>query len=247
MNKRKLILCIIADICFLGGVIFKFAMTGRDYLGYGLIAIAAVLLLYEGFISRGMKKAVIGLSVILAVGCVVFAVAEAQVISEAKTDKDIETDYIIVLGAGVRGTTPSATMLDRLKATLDYMTEHEEVVAIVSGGQGEGEDISEAEAMEKWLEDHGVEKERIITEDKSTSTKENIKNSLEIMKKKGAELKEGVAIVSSEYHMYRAKEIAEDLGVKAYGIAAETGIETVKVNYFIREAFGAVYNMLFSF
>ena len=87
--------------------------------------------------------------------------------------------------------------------------------------------------MRIWLEDHGIAPERIIKEDKSTSTIENLQFSFEIMRKRGAEPKDGVAIVSSEYHLFRAKNTAKDMGVDAWGIAAKTSIPTVKVNYFI--------------
>lgn len=241
----KLVLWILAAICGFCGLMLKFGMTGRDYIGYIFMGFACLIVIYDILISRKMKKLLIGLSTVLLVGTVVFAVAETQVILSARTDKDIDTEYMIVLGAGVHGTRPSATLQDRLQAAYEYMKEHEDVIAIVSGGKGNGEDISEAEAMRIWLEEHGIEKERIIKEDKSTSTVENLEFSFEIMKERGADPKDGVAIVSSEYHLLRAKNTAKDMGVDAWGIAAKTSIPTVKVNYFIREALGVLYSALF--
>lgn len=244
-NKQRILLYICVVICFCCGMFFKFGMTGRDYIGYIFMGIACLVVIYDILISRKMKKLLVELSAVLLLGTAVFVVAETQVILSAKTDENIETEYIIVLGSSVRGTRPSASLVDRLNGAYEYMKEHPEVKAIVSGGKGSGENISEAEAMRIWLEDHGIAPERIIEEDKSTSTIENLQFSFEIMRKRGAEPKDGVAIVSSEYHLFRAKNTAKDMGVDAWGIAAKTSIPTVKVNYFIREALGVVYSALF--
>lgn len=241
----NLVIWILAVVCCIVGLIFKYAMTGRDYLGYLFMGIGCLVLIYDLLIKKKMKKLMIGLSGILLVGTVVFVVAETQVILSARTDENIDTEYIIVLGSSVRGNRPSASLVDRLEGAYDYLTEHKDVKAIVSGGKGNGENISEAEAMRIWLEDHGIEPERIIMEDKSTSTIENLENSFAIMKKLGADPKDGVAIVSSEYHLLRAKNVAKDMGVNVWGIAAPTSIPTVKINYFIREALGVVYTWLF--
>ena len=126
-------------------------------------------------------------------------------------------------------------------AALDYLNTYPDAVAIVSGGQGTGEDITEAAAMHAWLTQHGVDESRIVQEPASTSTRSNLENSFAIIRARGGEVADGVAIVTSEYHLYRAKWMAEALGARPLGVAARTGLIPMRVNYFIREAFAAAY------
>ena len=86
---------------------------------------------------------------------------------------------------------------------------------------------------------------RIVQEDQSTSTRENLENSFAIIRSRGGDPADGVAVVSSEYHLYRAKQMARALGAKPLGVAAETTLPTMRANYFIREAFAAAYMQVF--
>ena len=136
-------------------------------------------------------------------------------------------------------------MVNRLEAALDYLEAYPDAVAIVSGGQGAGEDVTEASAMHDWLVAHGMPESRIVQEDQSTSTRENLENSFAIIRSRGGDPADGVAVVSSEYHLYRAKQMARALGAKPLGVAAETTLPTMRANYFIREAFAAAYMQVF--
>ena len=150
----------------------------------------------------------------------------------------------IVLGAGVNGSTPSLSMCNRLDAALAYLDANPDALAVVSGGQGEGEDITEAKAMADYLTAHGIDSARIVQEDQSRSTRENLENSFAILRARGYDPANGVGIVTSEYHLYRAKRMVRALGAEPVGIAAETTLPTMRVNYFIREAFAAAYMQL---
>ena len=117
--------------------------------------------------------------------------------------------------------------------------------ADVSGGQGSDENISEAEAMTAWLTDKGIDKSRIIAEDKATSTLENLENSFNIIRQRGDDPNDSCAVVTSEYHIYRAKLLAQSLDVSVGSVAAHTTYLPIMVNYFIREAFGVTYQLVF--
>lgn len=238
--KHKLSL-ILAGVCILAGCVFRFAMPGHDFIGY-LLWLLAVLIFAFPRLSKTWR---IVLAALLVLGAAVFAVFEAPVISNAKTDAAPQSDYLIVLGAGVNGSAPSLSMVNRLEAALDYLEAHPDAVAIVSGGQGAGEDVTEASAMHDWLVAHGMPESRIVQEDQSTSTRENLENSFAIIRSRGGDPAGGVAVVSSEYHLYRAKQMARALGAKPLGVAAETTLPTMRVNYFIREAFAAAYMQVF--
>lgn len=238
--KHKLSL-ILAGVCILAGCVFRFALPGHDFIGY-LLWLLAVLIFAFPRLSKTWR---IVLAALLVLGAAVFAVFEAPVISNAKTDADPQSDYLIVLGAGVNGSAPSLSMVNRLEAALDYLEAYPDAVAIVSGGQGAGEDVTEASAMHDWLIAHGVPESRIVQEDQSTSTRENLENSFAIIRSRGGDPAGGVAVVSSEYHLYRAKQMARALGAKPLGVAAETTLPTMRANYFIREAFAAAYMQVF--
>lgn len=238
--KHKLSL-ILAGVCILAGCVFRFAMPGHDFIGY-LLWLLAVLIFAFPRLSKTWR---IVLAALLVLGAAVFAVFEAPVISNAKTDADPQSDYLIVLGAGVNGSAPSLSMVNRLEAALDYLEAYPDAVAIVSGGQGAGEDVTEAAAMHDWLVAHGMPESRIVQEDQSTSTRENLENSFAIIRSRGGDPAGGVAVVSSEYHLYRAKQMARALGAKPLGVAAETTLPTMRANYFIREAFAAAYMQVF--
>lgn len=238
--KHKLSL-ILAGVCILAGCVFRFAMPGHDFIGY-LLWLLAVLIFAFPRLSKTWR---IVLAALLVLGAAVFAVFEAPVISNAKTDAAPQSDYLIVLGAGVNGSAPSLSMVNRLEAALDYLEAYPDAVAIVSGGQGAGEDVTEASAMHDWLVAHGIPESRIVQEDQSTSTRENLENSFAIIRSRGGDPADGVAVVSSEYHLYRAKQMARALGAKPLGVAAETTLPTMRANYFIREAFAAAYMQVF--
>ena len=112
-------------------------------------------------------------------------------------------------------------------------------------GMGPGETVTEAKAMHDWLIAHGIPEERILQEPRATSTQENLAFSFQIIRERGDEPDGHVAIVSSAYHLYRAKEMAKLQGVEAAGVAAPWGYFFVMLNYFIREAFGVTHLWVF--
>lgn len=238
------ILEVVLFAVFLG---LSFYAVGYKTIAQALAAITALVAMYR-LISyfavkhaKGAKVLKAVLTTLVCLGLAFFAVLEVIVVSSAKTDNNPEAPYLIVLGAGVNGTEPSLSMLYRLEAAKQYFDEYPQTKIIVSGGQGAGEDISEAECMRRWLTANGVPADRIIMEDKSTSTYENLRNSLEIIKDSGGDPTAKVAVLSQEYHLYRAKLYAGELGMNAVGIAASTRNKAMMVSYFMREAFGVAY------
>ena len=118
-------------------------------------------------------------------------------------------EYIIVLGAHVQGTRLTLALLERTRRALHYLEENPETKAVLSGGQGEGEDISEAQAMCNYLVEHGIDRERLILEGRSTSTTENLKFSLEIIG-----LDHSVGVVTNNFHVFRGTAIGKKCGCK---------------------------------
>ena len=220
----------------------RFAVRGYAWWGYTLLFVAALLVLHR-FLPVSLWHVVV---ILACIGLAYFCFVEFFIIKNAKTDDNVGRKYLIVLGAAVYGDQPSLTLVRRLEGTLEYLNAHPDTVAIVSGGMGKGETITEAQAMYDWLIRHGVAPERVIMEPKATSTLENLKYSFDIIRSRGDEPEGNVAIVSSAYHLYRAKLMARNLGVSdAAGVAAPWGYFFVMLNYFIREAFGVTHLWVF--
>lgn len=154
-------------------------------------------------------------------------------INETKdADKVDNIDTMIVLGAKVNGTEISNTLKLRLDKAIEYYNKHKSVNIIVSGGQGNDENITEALAMKNYLISNGVNSNNIIEENKATTTLENIiysKKILDNMNNKGK-----VLIVTSDYHLFRGRLIASILGIENEGLCSTSSISG-RLYYMIRE------------
>lgn len=153
---------------------------------------------------------VIGLSYVVSVHMLISSIGEEQ--------PPEGVDFMIVLGARLHGEDMSLALYYRVQAALEYLKSNPETKVVVSGGQGPGEDITEAEAMARFFRENGIEDERILMEDRSTSTLENLKFSKELL---GSEV-DKVVIVSNDFHLFRAVLIANRQGFEPYTLAAET-------------------------
>ena len=128
--------------------------------------------------------------------------------------KQPDVEYIIVLGAHVDGTRLTLALLERTRRALQYLEEHPETKAVLSGGQGEGELITEAKAMYHYLTENGIAPERLFLEERSVSTAENLRFSRELI---GAN--HSVGVVTNNFHVFRGTAIARKCGFReAYPI-----------------------------
>ncbi len=149
---------------------------------------------------------------------------------------------VIVLGCKVIGEKPSLSLLERLEAAYAYLSEHTETKCILSGGKGWDEGISEAECMYRYLVDKGIDPERLYKEDQSTSTRENLAYSKEIIEQ--YDLNQELAIVTNEFHEYRAGKIADSLGLEFGAVSSKTAWWLFPT-YYVRELYGIVYQWVF--
>lgn len=243
MKSRNKIIVFSLTLLLIIAALFLWIFTvGHETIALILGGVGIILLIFT-FLRilevKGKKAAVylrwffVGL---LVLGCAVFAFLESIVINGANTSEEAEAPYLIVLGAKVNGREPSLILSERLRAAYEYMEEHPDAIAVLSGGQGRGESISEAQAMENWLIEHGIDPNRLIKEEFSTNTWENITNSMDIIRDTGESGEIRAAIVTSDFHMYRAVYIAERAGIDAVSAPAETVRFDLKLNYYIREA-----------
>ena len=142
---------------------------------------------------------------------------EGLVISGMNATAPPGMDYLIVLGASVYQDGPSPGLTRRINAVMKCLDDHPDAVIIASGGQGRDEPVSEAQCIRDELVKRGVNPARIVLEDQSTNTRENIANSLALMARPDAQ----VGIVTNNYHIWRALRLARRAGmVNAHCIAS---------------------------
>ena len=170
----------------------------------------------------------------LILGLVLLAGTEAVILSAAGGTGSENANTVIILGAGLRGDQPSAILRSRLQTALDYLEAHPRAQAVVCGGQGPDEDYPEAWVMAAWLTEHGIAEDRIFQEDRSHNTRENLENAREILKDQG--LEGPILLVSSRSHLFRARRLAGQLGMKTETLGAPTPQVWLIPSVYLREA-----------
>ena len=240
-----LILCIIAVLSILYGITVMLANSGSKFflcwIAGGLFLIMVSFLYYKGLLQQMPKAAKIIFSVIIALGILYVVITQCMVFSGFKKTTAKNLDYIIVLGSQVKPSGPALVTRYRLDEAYRYAAENPETIIIVSGGQGSNEPASEASVMRDYLIAKGIDESRILMEDKSTNTSEN----LQFCSTLYPELTDSsVGIVSSNFHIFRALAIARKSGYSdIYGIPAHSVILYLPNNC-IRESVGILKDFL---
>lgn len=176
-------------------------LLGGAFLGYGVFfsALNRILAVWmRALLCGGLAALLLFMSFLLVFGS----------FDTAKYNEDA----VIVLGAAVHGETPSAMLRGRLDTAVRYHKKNPDALIIVSGGRGPQEDISEAEAMKRYLISHGVDESIIIMEEAATSTLENFRFSKKILDERLGE-KYSVCYITNEFHIYRAGGFAKKAGL----------------------------------
>lgn len=169
-----------------------------------------------------------------------FAIMSALIYIKGHEGAPKGADAVIVLGAGLRGERVSLTLQYRLDAAYEYLQQNPEAVLVLSGGQGEGETVTEASAMRKYLLLRGISDDRLLLESDSTSTYENFQYSLSLIQKALGN-NEKIVFITTEFHVYRASLVAKAMGLEVRGIGAK-GVWYLAPNDYMRESIAlAVY------
>ena len=243
LSGIMLIIYVIA-INIMSGVIVAFSLQ---------IAILGIIFIAYHFVKNKIKenkfmyKGFKYIKIFICIGLTFFFAMEVIIISFPKHNEK-KDDYIIVLGAGLTDrTTPTETLRDRLNTTIKCLEGNENAYLVLSGGQGIDEDLPEANAMSKYLQDRGVNKDKIIIEDKSSDTNENLKFSKEkIEEHSHKSLKDvEVKIVTTDFHAFRSSILAKRNGyVNFDNYSSPTVWYLIPITY-TREAFAIVKSVLF--
>lgn len=250
MSTRKIVLTVIFEIIAIFSfsyfiVMVRYAGIGTSFafvwLGMALffaVCGAAVFILGKRNVSFPPAVKVV-ISVLAAAIIILFAVVEGMIISGMKEKTNEQYDYVIVLGARVRGTTVTKSLRKRLDKAFEYIEKNDNTILVLSGGQGNGEDVSEAQAMYDYLVQKGVDKSRLLLEDKSTSIVENIEYSMKIIEKNSQNATVEVGFITNNFHVFRAELVCRNMGYDIKGIPAKSDNKLL-VNYMFREFFALV-------
>jgi len=138
----------------------------------------------------------------------------------ARNTAEYDEDAAVILGAGIRGDAVSPMLAARLDAAADYLKKNPKAVAVVSGGRGSWESISEALSMQRYLTDKGIPQDRILLEDKSANTYQNLKYSKKILDAY-FDRPYTVVCITSRSHLYRARRIGRKLDMPMRGLPAK--------------------------
>lgn len=249
MTKQRL--CRVGQLTLaLAGLVLAVLPLGISFTGYFLWGCLAVWIVGE-LLARWAKRSRTGrvcFRVFLAglgLGMVCLISIEAVLLRCGEAGyTTLPVDAVIVLGAGVNGETPSAALQSRIGKAALYLEGHPDVPVVLSGGQGPGERVTEAEAMRRGLEG-GVDNP-LLLEDRSTSTAENFKFSKALLEERGLDTETAViAVVTNDFHCFRARMIAQKQGLNTIDIPAELPWWWLTANYYLREAFAVVKTALF--
>jgi len=206
---------------------FTFWVTGAL-----LIALGAFVFLLRLIGRETVRSCLI---LIVCVGLITLEILMALISVQGQRDPAAQqSEAAIVLGAQVRGNVPSMALRSRLDAALEFMQENPHAVVFVSGGKGDGENISEAQAMYNYLQSHGADVSRVVMEPESRTTLENLRNTKALADEMGVNL-DGLCIITGEFHMSRAMFLASRLGIDSVSFSAHTRPWVFKMNYYLRE------------
>ena len=230
--------------------LFTFVMAGYSFTVLVCLCLIALIAFYEitrmllSKYPQGMKKLRKFVTVCLTIGLIIVGITEVFIIEASFGDPREQTQYMVVLGAKVREDGPSVSLWDRIHGAYDYLRSHPDTVAIVSGGQGADEPMTEARAMYEELVKLGIDPDRIWMEEQATSTWENLTFALDLIEEKTGERPGKLGILSSEYHLFRAGLFAKECGVEPVGIPARTSRLSQKINHFMREVAGVWHYLI---
>ncbi len=228
----------------------KFCVPGYSFSALVCLCLIAVILFYTfmplvGLKFPGFAKITTRIfTLLLVIGLLVVGVTEALIIKASFGSPKEEVAYVVVLGAKVNPDGPSVSLWDRINAAYTYLEEHPDTIAVLSGGQGSDEPITEAECMYRELALLGIDPSRLWREEHSTSTWENLNFSLDLIEEKTGQRPQKLGVLSSEYHLLRTSLQARKCGVDFVGIPAKTSRLSQAINHFMREVAGVWHYLI---
>lgn len=185
---------------------------------------------------------------LLLAGALAFGALETAVLSGGQTRINGEPEVMVIFGCQVKPWGPSLLLQDRLDTALEYLEDHPDMTVVVSGGQGADEPVSEAQCMYDYLTEHGIDGEKVVLEDRSGNTWQNIGNTLELMKSGEIDGSGQFLLVSSDFHLTRIKMLWGRVWPGTYTVStlsAPVSHFPSRVKMFFREPLALVKSFVF--
>ena len=151
------------------------------------------------------SKWVKALIALILVGVLVFGALLGAVLHGSYDHVVGEPKVMVVLGCQVKPWGPSILLQDRINKAAEYLQDHPDVIVVASGGQGQDEHTSEAQAIYDGLVEQGIDESRILQEDQSYNTIQNLRNSMELLEKNGYDIEDDMIVVSNGFHLTRVR------------------------------------------
>lgn len=250
-TEHKILYTVGILLTFIGAILYPFIPYIRFMLFFSVFC--GVCCIIYGLLCRLEKCAIKAVRItakicrvlaltLICIFTVSFITVQALIIDGMK-ENEAECEYVIVLGGGVNGTKPSAALACRLDRAAKYLNDYPKSTAILCGGQGPGELITEAQAMETYLLSRGIDSKRLIKEEQSRDTRENISNAISVIRAHtGSNSIFSTAIISNGFHLYRTKIIAKKQGIDDPVMlnAKMPPIPALIINLHLREYFSVI-------
>lgn len=228
MNIMQIIFIIFGAVLMLDGACAGLSANFNVgvILEFLLGAVFLLLGIFRDKIRKWLKIIVYAGTAVILCGCLSLWLYGIQ------DTADYHEEVLIVLGAGVHGETPTRPLAERLETAAEYLNRNTNAYVIVTGGKGPQEDITEAEAMKKYLIEKGIEADRIIKEEQASSTSENYSYSKRIIDERfpGG----SIAAITNDFHIYRSKQLARIEGLEVASVHAKTPLSG-RASMYLRE------------
>lgn len=231
---------IIAAVFILYGLIVLSLIGPYRVFSFFYLAAGIALYLISAFSRRLNEKQNRILFIAAAIPAFCFLLVEARIVAFSRKPGASDADALIVLGSQVRDSGPSMDYQARLDSAYEYLIENPDTIAVCTGAKGDNEPVSEAKGGADYLIQRGISEERILIEDQSFNTIENLANAKKLLKERGIHEEDSVVIVSADYHLYRAKYIAEKLGYRNVSCRGGHGLWILLPHYYTREFFALI-------
>lgn len=233
------------SICLIYGIIVLLIIGFGNIFSwfFALLGILFLFLsvLYEKLSITGRRILIL----IMTAGLLAFGTLESQIIGYGRKQAKPDADYVILLGSGVSEKGISIDFKARIDAAYKYLKKNPKTYVIVTGAKGDNEPVSEASAARDYLLSLGLSENRIILEDQSYSTLQNLQNSGKLIEQEGKTIgSSSIVIVSSSFHLYRARYIAEQIGFRNISCLGSHGLRILDPQYYTREFFACIKEWL---
>lgn len=238
-----LILAILILLAYIGPLVTVGELNLGNIFGY---CVAGFLAVYAVFMNKinskikelwSQKRGRVGVSIVCALlmlGLVYFGTLFGMVANYSKTDT-AQSQVVVVLGCKVVGEEPGVFLRQRINTAYNYLQDNPEAVAVLSGGQGSDENISEGQCMYNTLVDMGISPERLYVENQSTSTQENFMFARQLLDEQGIDARE-ITVVTHDFHQFRASLYAKNYGFVTHSMPTKTPLSGY-ITFVTREVF----------